>query len=315
VRVAVRACGICGSDLHQLHSGFAIGHVPGHEIAGVVDAVGPGVTSIEAGASVAVEPVKSCGACNACRAGQPLWCRDFKLFGISLPGGMADQIVVPAERAHPIDEALAPEVAALTEPVAVGVHACKRVALERGERVLVLGAGTIGLLAIVAARAAGAGDVWATARHAHQAELARELGASRVLDAGEADVAALTTLGIEHDVDVAIETVGGRARTLDLAGAAIRPGGRIAVLGLFDGALEVAHWPLLLKEATLAWSSCYAHPAGERADFEVAARLVEDERERLAALCTHSVPLDEAARGFALADDKSTGAIKVTLTP
>lgn len=315
VRVDVQACGICGSDLHLLHLGLAPGHVPGHEIAGIVAATGPGVEALAPGTSVAVEPLASCGTCAACLAGQPLWCREIRLFGVHLPGGMADSIVVPAERAHPVDPTLAPAVAALVEPVAVGVHACDRVALEPGERVLVLGAGTIGLLAVRAALEAGAGEVWITARHAHQAERARDLGAHRVLDAREADARFLDRLGREDDIDVVIETVGGAADTLGLALTAIRPGGRIAVLGLFDGAQRIDPWVALAKEASFVWSNCYAHPAGAPPDFERAARLVEGERELLASLCTHSLPLEDAARAFEIAGDKSSGAIKVTLEP
>jgi len=152
-----------------------------------------------------------------------------------------------------------------------------------------------------------------TARHAHQADMARALGATKVLPANDTDALALDALGRADDIDVVVETVGGSADTLSLAGAALRPGGRISVLGLFEGPIQLNPWPLLIKEASLVWSNCYATPPGEPAEFETAARLVEDERERLAALCTHSVPLDEAGRGFALANDKSSGAIKVTL--
>lgn len=314
VRVAVEACGICGSDLHFLHAGFAPGHIPGHEIAGRVDACGEGVTHIEAGASVVVEPISSCGDCAACRSGQPIWCRKTALYGVQLPGGMADEIVVPAERTHRVDGTLAREVAALVEPVAVGVHALHRVALEPGERVLVLGAGAIGLLCAFVAKALGAGDVWITARHAHQAEAAAAMGATRVLPANETDVRSLAALGLEQDVDVVVETVGGAANTLDLASAAVRPGGRISVTGLFTTPPTLETWPLLIKEASLVWSNCYATPPGGPPEFETAARLVEAERERLATICTHSLPLDEAAHGFALAGDKTSGAIKVTLT-
>lgn len=315
VRVSVQACGICGSDLHLMRHGLEPGHVLGHEVAGVIGAVGPGVTDIEVGASVVVEPLSSCGTCEACRAGRPMWCGSVQIYGVQLPGGMADSMLVPVERVHRVDAELAPEVAALVEPVAVGVHACRSVALEPGERVLVLGAGAIGLLALLAARAQGAGEVWITARHAHQAELAHSLGAARVLDAGSSDTETLRRLGRELDIDVAIETVGGNANTLDLATAAIRPGGRISVVGLFDSPLSIDPMSMLMKEAHIAFSNCYAHPRGEPADFDVAARLVEDERERLSALCTHGVPLEEAARGFALAGDKSSGAIKVSLLP
>jgi len=315
VRVAVRACGVCGSDVHSMRRGFTPGHVPGHEIAGVVERCGRGVEGLAAGDLVAVEPISSCGRCEACLAGQPMWCREARLYGLHLPGGMAESIVVPRHRLFPLDPTLAPPVAALVAPLAVAVHALGRVALASGERVLVLGAGTVGLLCVVAASAAGAGDVWITARHAHQAELARRLGATRVLDAREADRKALDALGRAHDVDVVLETVGGRADTVDLAAMALRPGGRACVLGLFDDPLSLNPWPWLARELSLVWSNCYARPRGARADFEVAARLVEDERERLAALCTHQLPLAQVQRAFELAADKSSGAVKVTLLP
>jgi 2-desacetyl-2-hydroxyethyl bacteriochlorophyllide A dehydrogenase len=289
--------------------------VPGHEIAGRVDACGLGVDGVEVGQRVAVEPISSCGDCRACRSGRPIWCRSAKLYGVHLPGGMADEIVVPAERVFTIDEALAPEVAALVEPVAVAVHAIERIAVAADERVLVLGAGTVGLVSVLAARTLGVRDVWATARHAHQAELASALGATRVLDAGEADAASLDALGRREDIDAVIETVGGRANTLELATAALRPGGRVSVLGLFDAPLEINPWTVLEKELSLVWSNCYARPRNERADFEIAARMVEAEREALAKLCTHQLPLAEVQRGFDVAGDKSSGAVKVTLLP
>jgi 2-desacetyl-2-hydroxyethyl bacteriochlorophyllide A dehydrogenase len=314
VRVAVRACGICGSDLHMLHAGAVPGHVPGHEIAGRIDACGEGVEGLAPGESVVVEPISSCGVCEACRSGHPIWCRQVKLYGVQLPGGMADEIVVPATRVHRVDAALDPAVAALVEPVAVGVHALHRAGLEPGERVLVLGAGAIGLLCAFAAKALGAREVWITARHAHQAEQARALGASLILPADDTDARTLDALGRRDDVDVVVETVGGAADTLPLASAAVRPGGRIAVAGLFTTQPSLDTWPLLIKEVSLLWSNCYASPTGEPPEFETAARLVEDERERLAALCTHSLPLQDASRAFQLAADKSSGAIKVTLT-
>ena len=315
VRVLVRACGVCGSDVHTFRHGFAEGHVPGHEIAGVIDRCGPGVTGLSEGDLVAVEPISSCGRCEGCRSGHPMWCRESKLFGLHLPGGMADAIVVPSERAFRLDSSLLPEVAALVEPLAVAVHALSRVAVQSDERVLILGAGTVGLLCVLAARALGVDDIWVTARHAHQGELAGTLGATRVLEADEVDAKVLTELGRESDVDAVLETVGGTANTLDLAAAAVRPGGRVAVLGLFDHPLSINPWPILEKELALVWSNCYSRPRGERPDFEVAARLVEEHREGLAALCTHQLPLADVQRAFELAADKSTGAVKVTLLP
>jgi threonine dehydrogenase-like Zn-dependent dehydrogenase len=198
--------------------------------------------------------------------------------------------------------------------MAVVVHGLARGGFAAGQRVLVLGAGSIGLLGVLAARALGAREVLVTARHAHQAKLAGELGATRVLAEAEADAAALDALGRRDDIDLVLETVGGSADTLRLAGAAVRPGGAISVVGVFYGSVTLDALPLLLKEVTVAWSYCYAH-GEERADFADALRLLGDGRERLARLLTHSVPLDDAASAFALAADRRAGAIKVSVIP
>jgi len=223
-------------------------------------------------------------------------------------------VTVPAARVHSVDASLSPEVAALVEPVAVALHGLDRGNLERGQRVLIQGCGAIGLVAVVAARALHAGEVWISARYEHQAKLARELGADRVLREDESTREALFRLGSEHDIDLVLETVGGRADTLSAACAAIRPGGTVSVLGVFLASVEIDPTLLLVREGTLTWSNCYGQHPGPVADFERAATLVAEERERLERLVTHSVPLDEIGRAFQLASDKTTGSIKVSVT-
>jgi threonine dehydrogenase-like Zn-dependent dehydrogenase len=315
VRVRIGACGICGSDLRMLGAGFfPKGATPGHEFAGTVDALGDGVRHVEVGDAVAVEPFRSCGRCPACRAGRSPICREARLLGVHEAGGLADYVLAPAQRAFRAPADLDVRLAALAEPMAVVVHGLARGGFAAGQRVLVLGAGSIGLLGVLAARALGAREVLVTARHAHQAKLAGELGATRVLAEAEADAAALDALGRRDDIDLVLETVGGSADTLRLAGAAVRPGGAISVVGVFYGSVTLDALPLLLKEVTVAWSYCYAH-GEERADFADALRLLGDGRERLARLLTHSVPLDDAASAFALAADRRAGAIKVSVIP
>ncbi|UCE87829.1 MAG: zinc-binding dehydrogenase, partial [Deltaproteobacteria bacterium] len=203
-------------------------------------------------------------------------------------------------------------VAALAEPVAVAVHGLRRGGFAPGQRVLVVGAGSVGLLSVLVARVMGAAEVILTARHAHQAALGRALGAAQVLDEREASPLRLATLGQASPIDLAVETVGGTAQTLDACAAAIRPGGTISVLGVFTGRTAVDPLPLLMKEGTLAWSNCYAH-GDDGADFEDAIRILDEHREGLGRLTTHQVPLEEIERAFALASDKKAGAVKVTV--
>jgi len=315
VRVRIEACGICGSDLHLYNlGGLTPGSVPGHEMMGVVDALGAGASGVCPGDRVAVEPFRTCGACSLCRAGRGNLCRDAKLLGVQAPGGLAEYVTAPAARAFPVPSGLPSGVAALAEPLSVSIHGLRRAAFEPGQRVLVLGAGAVGLLTVLAARALGAGEILVAARHPHQAECAEALGADRVLAEPEADPAGLAELGRGREIDVAVETVGGQADTLNAAGAAVRPGGAVAVLGLFLGPVSIQPLPLLMKEVTLAWSYCYEH-GEDHAEFADALRILDQQRDGAAQLITHTLPLDEVAHAFRVAADRKAGAIKVSLAP
>jgi threonine dehydrogenase-like Zn-dependent dehydrogenase len=311
--VRLRACGICGTDLHLHHLGvWAEGHTPGHEMTGVVETLGDGAVGPAPGTPVAIEPLRGCGECACCRAGQVNICPRVQLFGVHVPGGFAEHIAVPAERLHPVPADIPVEIAALAEPLAVCVHGLRRGRLEPGQRVLVLGAGTIGLLGVLVARALGAGEVWISARHPHQAEMGRALGATRVLSEAEADPAAIGAAAGDAAIDLVLESVGGRANTLRAALAAVRPGGAISVLGLFDGEIALPAFPLLLKEGSLLWSNCYAQ-GPPRSDFADAIGILTEQRDALAPLLSRSLPLCEVEDAFALASDKQSGAVKVTL--
>ncbi len=314
-RIRIEACGICGSDLHLFGvGGLAPGLIPGHEFMGVVDAVGEGVANVAPGERVVVEPFRTCGTCRPCRSGQSAICRDARLLGVHAPGGMAGFTTAPAGRLFPIAASVPAPVAALAEPLSVSLHGIRRAGFEPGQRVLVLGAGVVGLLTAFAARALGAGEILVSARHPHQAERAEALGADRILSEAEAEPGALDALGRERDIDVVIETVGGTADTLNAAAAAIRPGGAISVVGVFMGPVTLNTIPLLLKENTLAWSYCYEH--GEHgADFADAVRLLTEGTGAAREIVTHEVPLAEAPRAFELAADRQAGALKVSLQP
>jgi len=315
LRVRVRACGICGSDLHLRSIGFVQrGVAPGHEFAGTVDALGAGVAGLATGDAVAVEPLRSCGRCDECRRGLDAICAEGKLLGVHTHGGFAEYAVVPAQRAFPLPADLDPRVAALSEPTAVAVRGLRRGGLAPGQRVLILGAGTIGLLGVLAARALGAGEVWISARHAAQAQLAKDLGATRVLGEAEAAPGELARAGAATPFDLVLETVGGSADTLNAAASAVRRGGAVAVVGMFLAPVRLETLPLLLKEATLAWSYCYGR-SGEPCDFAEATRLLSAERERAARLATHAVPLADAERAFALAAERRAGTVKVSVLP
>jgi 2-desacetyl-2-hydroxyethyl bacteriochlorophyllide A dehydrogenase len=312
VLLKIEACGICGSDLHMLAGdGVPVGLTPGHEICGRIERIGKNVKDFGEGTRVVVEPTASCGRCRYCNAGDPQLCAELSIYGVHRNGGFAEKMIVRADCLHRVDDALTPQVASLAEPLAVAVHGMRRAGLEPGNRILVQGAGTIGLVTTLVARAMGA-EVWQSARYQHQAQHASQMGATRVLREEEADALALAKLARRTDFDIVAETVGGHANTLEEACYAVRPGGTILILGMFVESPTLAPLSLLVKEATLVWSNCYArHEPGS--DFAEAVRILEDERELAATLATHQFGMDDIAAAFAAAADRRSGAIKVAI--
>jgi len=309
VRLGVTAAGICGSDLHIKHGAFGdpAGIQPGHETAGIVDAVGDGV-EIATGTHVAVEPIIGCDCCHNCYTGRANLCRDVELIGMQKPGGLAEYILVPETLLYQLPDSLDKGSAALSEPMAVCVRGVRRGHIGLGDRVAIIGAGSIGLLSILAAKQAGASEVLITARHPHQQELAIALGADRVFDSAQK---LLAEIGDQH-ADVVIETVGGEASTLDESVQIARTGGRISVLGLFQGSPGIPGMTFLNKELTITASLCYGREA-KSSDFYLGTELVVQHADLLAPLITHTFSLDQVEKAFATAEDKSTRSIKVQI--
>jgi 2-desacetyl-2-hydroxyethyl bacteriochlorophyllide A dehydrogenase len=309
VIVRVHGCGVCGSDLHYFHGGFPPpAACPGHEIAGVITAA-PAGSGLRSGQEVTIEPLVVCGVCSHCRTGNYQICPRFCVIGNAVDGGFAEYVRVPSYAVYPLPPGVDLELGGLTEPLAVAVHALRLARLEPGDRVLVLGGGTIGLMAVAAARAAGAGEVWITARHAQQEEAAQRLGATRVFrGAGAADELRAAARG--DAVDVVIETVGGTAGTLGDAVRLARRGGTVMVLGIFTEEPRLDATTLVMKEIRLIGSMTYGR-SGARTDFERALALLAANPDPFRALITHRIPLEEIARAFAVAGDKGSGAIKV----
>ena len=314
VLVRVRNCGICGSDLHFYRGEFPAppGLRLGHEISGEVAAVGEGVADVSVGQRVAIEPVEVCRQCDACRGGRYQLCPERKFLGTVLPGAFAEFVHVPSYMVHPLPDGVDFEVGALVEPLAVAVHGLRQVALSVGERVAVFGSGTIGLMALVAARAMGASGVFMTARYPHQAEAARALGAEQVVEAGDDTVAELTEAFGGRPPEVVVETVGGHADTLNQAVTLVKSGGRVSILGLFTGPVSLNATVAVLKEVLLVGGITYGRP-GSRSDFEIAIEIAAQRAEELRRLITHRVALGDIGQGFATAADKSQRSIKVTV--
>lgn len=311
VRIKVSAVGICGTDLHFFRGSFPspAGLLPGHEVGGVIDAVGEGV-QLPVGASVAVEPQSFCGECYQCRTGNHNRCAKRILFGVTGRGGCAEFATIPAYGVYLVPDAIPPAAAALAEPLAVCIRGLRRGRVEAGQRIAILGAGTIGLMSLIGARAAGAGEVLITVRYPHQQRAAKSLGADGVFE----NVGALTNRLGGAPVDCVIETVGGRSATLMEAVNVVRPGGTVLMLGVFDGPSQIPALDFSTKEVTMVGSNCYGR-SGSHTDFELALELLRKNLEPLTGLVTHRFGLDQINQAFTAAADKNSGSIKVHLIP
>ncbi len=303
VRLAVETCGICGSDLHMMrgHTRVPDWLVPGHEIVGVPIDGPPGLSD----ARYAVEPRVWCGQCEFCETGSRQLCAHGNLIGVGYNGGLAETVDVPLGCLHRVPGDLDALPASLSEPVAVCVRALNLARLDAGSRVLVIGGGTIGLLSGLLARDR-AQSVAIIVRHAHQQEAAKRLGLLALSEGEAGDWAA------SHGPDVVIETVGGLADTLDEAIRLCRAGGRIVVLGVFAGSRPINALAFLVKELSLIGSNTYG-TTRRAPEFAVGVELAARYRSELAPLQTHQFSLDSVADAFACANDKRSGAIKVTI--
>lgn len=288
VLVAVDAVGICGSDMHY----FAHGRngqnvlrrptVLGHEASGVVAAAGS-LAGVGVGTPVAIEPAVGCGTCPTCRSGRYNLCPDGTCLGSPPTDGvLAGHVVVPARAVHPLPDAVPLELGSLIEPLAVAVWAVRRAEVGFGHRVLITGAGPIGILVAQVARAAGATEVIVTDVNDARLAQAAGLGATTVLNTSERP---LELTGVDRLLECSAQPV-----ALWQGLRTLRPAARATVVGqaapAVDG-LPLAH--LQRWEIDLVTAFRYAHA------FPTALALAADGRVDLRSLLTGRFPLDEAA--------------------
>lgn len=314
VLVRVSQCGVCGSDLHFFRGELPLppGTCMGHEMSGEVAEVGPDVEDLRPGDRVCVEPLLVCGQCQQCRSGEYQLCRSRQLLGAPLQGGFARYVQVPAYCVYRLPDAVDLEAGSLIEPLAVAVHGLRLAGLSIGERVLVLGAGTIGLMATVAAREMGAASVVSSGRYGHQREAALALGAETAVEDSEEALMALSGSAGDSPFDLVVEAVGGHADTLSQALSLGRFGGRVALLGLFTRPTTFNAMSVMLKETRLVGAMTYGR-AGTRSDFALALDIAARRATALKGLITHRFPLERAGEAFETAVDKKTGSIKVSV--
>lgn len=315
VLVRVTAASICGTDLHiQDWDRWAQNriHPPlifGHEFCGTIAEAGAAVTQTAVGAFVSVEGHIADGTCYQCRTGNGHICENVRIVGVDRPGCFAEFVSVPETNVYPMDPGISPEVAAIQDPFGNAVHTTLSGEIT-GLTVAVVGSGPIGCCAVAVARAAGARAVFATDIRAFRLDLARRMGADRVIDASKEDpVAAVLAETGGHGADVVLE-MSGHPDGVRQAFKILRRGGRLSLLGIPSQAvtLDLAE-DIIFKGARVLgingrrmWQTWYQAQA-----------LLKSGRVDLSPLITHTLPLDQIETGMELL--RKGEAAKVILRP
>ena len=311
VLVRSRLVGICGSDTHACagkHPFMPLPYRPGHEVVGVVAAVGPGVADLAEGDRVVLEPNLVCGKCRQCLDGRYNICRNLAVFGCQTVGAMADEFVVAHDRLHRLPDGLSFELAALIEPLATPVHAVRRAGVGPGSRVAVLGAGPIGLLCLVAARAAGAEAVVVTDVLESKLDRARGLGATAGLDATAPDLVDQAQRALGDAADVVLDCVA-RESSMTQAIELVDKGGTVMVVGIAAGPTTIPLHLVQDREISVVGSLMYV-----QADVQRAIDLLAGGAVTAADLVTATFPLERAAEAFAAAVDPEQVKVLVSVS-
>jgi len=318
VRVRVAFAGICGTDLEEYLAGpiyIPVGaphpltgrRAPltlGHEFSGIVDMVGPEVTELMVGDAVVADCLLYCGECEQCRRGRTNLCRKLAAIGQMTDGGLAQWVVAPAYTFVKIPPRVPLDQAALAEPLAVAVRAVTRARLEPGDRVLITGAGAIGLLALQVARVQGAGWVAVVEPRPARRQLAIQLGANEAVSSAE-------TLPLSGDgFNRAIECTGkpeAQAAALDL----LCPQGRLVLVGIPTGPSTLDTLVAINGEKEIVGS--LSHLA--KTDFQTGVSLLSQGQIQVAPLISRRYALRQAKEAFQVLENAGDDVVKILFSP
>lgn len=314
--VQVRACAICGSDVAGLDGSTGRRQPPiimGHEASGVVTAVGSNVLGFQVGDALTFDSTIYCGSCEFCRQGRVNLCDHRRVLGVSCDdyrqhGAFAEYIAVPARICYKLPEGLSFEEAALVEPVSIAVHAVRRARLELNSNVLVVGAGTIGLLVIQALKIAGCDQIIVVDLDPGKFPLAEKFGATKCLKSEGNVLEQIQKLTGGQGVDAAFEAVG-ISPTVNLAVQAVKKGGQLVLVGNLNPQVEFPLQAVVTRELTL-FGSCAS--SGE---YPLCLELLQQGKISVKELISAVAPLEEGAQWFERLYKREPGLFKVVLKP
>jgi (R,R)-butanediol dehydrogenase / meso-butanediol dehydrogenase / diacetyl reductase len=307
VLIRVGYCGICGSDLEAYHVGmYEPGLIIGHEFAGTIAELGPGVTGWQVGDRVTANDAIPCGQCLSCAQGRLTDCENLTMIGVSADGAMAEYCKITARGLHRLPDGVSLRQGALAEPLSVALHGVRQSRLKPGGYALVMGAGPIGLLTLQAALLAGARSVAVTEVDPVRRVLAERLGAALVLDPARENVyVELLRLTGGQLPDVIYICTGAAAAFRD-AVSLVRKGGQVYILGVCTEPVEADFMTVTLSNLCLEGSL-----AGW-AEFPAAIDFIAQRRVNVDALVSHEISLDEVPRGgFQRLCTPDSGAVKI----
>lgn len=312
VLVSVRKVGVCGSDIHYWDRGrigpiiVTVPMVLGHECAGEVVTMGKDVTHLHIGDRVALEPGVPCGECEFCRGGHYNLCPDVVFFATPPEdGAFCEYVAHPADFCFKLPDGVSFEEGAMCEPLSVGIHAVRRAGIGLGDSVLITGAGTIGLVTLMAALAAGATTTIITDVQLSRLALARVLGATAAVDVRSADVTEpVQDLTHGRGVDAVIECTGVSAAMLTGL-SAVKSGGTVVWVGTADDKYTIPAVIVIRRELDIKGIFRYRHT------YPAAIELIATGRAAVARLVTHRFPLNRLPEAMEVAHTGRDGAIKV----
>jgi L-iditol 2-dehydrogenase len=313
IMIRVAACGVCGTD-HHIFSGdkgsadCPSGTVLGHEFSGTVAAVGSHVTRFRIGDRVSVDPNDYCGTCDFCRNGKAHFCENMIGIGTTAHGGFAEYCTFNASKAYHLPDSLPFEQGAMAEPVGCCLHGIDLCHIKTGDTVLILGGGTIGLLMLQLALAAGAAQAIVIEPVKEKRKVARSLGASLCIDPSSGDTAsALLQSGIRH-IDVCIECVGLGSTVLE-AIRLVGRGGTVMMFGLTPPDCEIAIHPFDIFQREIHLTASFINPY----TLHRALDLIHHGRVRIEPLLGPRLPLTDLP--LVLADPKYRKLGKILIVP